>query len=288
MNHIYLITVVILVLACSSKKNETTNSKSKTKKDSNDYYKNGNLRIERKRLENGDSLWIFKQEDGGCWEENFYKDGEIYKKIVYNSDCTKSAEYELKNGKRHGEWKSYHENGKLREKGNYEYGLEKGIFTYYNENEKIIRTENCFIRDSFLVDFWKPFVQKNNYAEFINYLNSQSEKFTVTNNIKVAGNKEYHFPIIKVGKTILEFDLLEKKEPIRCISGELNDCKFMIFGKVCPNKGDGGFLNATGIEWSKGMEYVNIVDLSQLTVYHFKLLDDNIISVSFNPVEFRN
>jgi antitoxin component YwqK of YwqJK toxin-antitoxin module len=59
----------------------------------------------------------------------------------------------LKDGKRHGEWKSYYENSKLREEGNYENGLEKGIFKYYDENEKINRTEHCFIRDSFIVDF---------------------------------------------------------------------------------------------------------------------------------------
>jgi hypothetical protein len=152
----------------------------------------------------------------------------------------------------------------------------------------MIRIEHCFIIDSFHIDFWKPYVQKNNYAEFINYLNSQSEKFTVTNNIKVAGNIEYHFPIIKVGKSILEFDLLEKKEPVRCISGELNDCKFMIFAKVCPNNGDGAFLKTTGIQWAKGMENVNIIDLSQLTVYHFKLENDQIKSVSFEPIQFRN
>lgn len=289
MKHLIYSFILVSLFSCNALQPETNNSISDTKKnDNNDYYKNGNIRIEKKRLENGDSLWIFKQEDGGCWEENFYREGEIYKKIVYNSDCTKSAEYELKDGKRNGEWKNYHENGKLREEGNYEMGLENGVFNYYDENEKLTRTEHYFIRDSFLVDFWSPSIQKNDYPQFIEHLNSQAEKFIVTEEIKVGGNKEYHFPVLKVGNSTLYFEHLENNDQVRCIRGELNDCTFMIFEKICPGNGDGGLLVLTGIQWTKGMEYVNIVDLSQKTVYHFKLEKDDIKSVSFEPIEFRN
>jgi hypothetical protein len=36
------------------------------------------------------------------------------------------------------------------------------------------------------------------------------------------------------------------------------------------------------------MEFVNIVDLAQNTVYNFKLENDDIKSASFEPIELRN
>jgi hypothetical protein len=114
---------------------------------SDDYYENGNIRIE-KIINGNEEKWIFRQEDGGCWEEDFYRDGEIYKKIAYNSDCTKSAEYELKNSNRSGSWISYHENGKIREKGEYKEGIPIGFFEYFDENEKRIALEHNIWIDS--------------------------------------------------------------------------------------------------------------------------------------------
>lgn len=281
-----LIVIIFFLLGCSSNQKST---KSETDpKNNNDYYDNGNIRIEKKRLENGDSLWIFKQEDGGCWEENFYHDGEIYKKIVYNSDCTKSAEYELKDGKRHGKWKSYHENGKLREEGNYEMGLEKGIFKYYDETENIIRTEHCFIRDSFIVDFWSPNVQNNDYKEFIEHLKNQKIKYTLNEEKKVAGNSDYHFPNIRTEKSILYFDHLENNEQVKCVRGELNDCSFNILEKICPSNGDGGLLVLTGIDWQKDMDFITIHNLKDQTTYYFELEKRYLKKVHFEPIDIRN
>jgi hypothetical protein len=281
---IFLFTL-LLCMRCSSPQPETPNSKPETTSSNNEYYENGNIRIEKKRLENGDSLWIFKQEDGGCWEENFYRDGEIYKKIVYNSDCTKSAEYELKNGKRHGYWKSYHENGKLREEGNYEKGIENGIFKYYSQQSELLKTEYNFILDSLNIPC---FNFENNYKNFIEYLDKNNRHYEIKEDIKVAGNNEYHFPIIESGLSSLYFEHKEGKSIIKCFKGELHDCEFVIFDKICPDNADGGLLSITGIEWKKEMEYIRIFDLSEKRMYYFYLSKDQLTSVRFEPIEVRN
>lgn len=285
MKNICFLILLITICGCYATDTKTTNEITETKSSNNDYYENGNIRIERKRLENGDSLWTFKQEDGGCWEENFYRKGEIYKKIVYNSDCTKSAEFELKDGKRHGEWKSYHENGKLREEGNYEDGLENGIFKYYDLNGEILKTEHNFILDSLNIPC---FNFENNYKNFIEYLDKNNRHYEIKEDIKVAGDKKYHFPIIESGLSILYFENKEGNSITKCSKGELHDCTFKIFDKICPENADGELLSISGIEWKKGMEYVRIFDLSEKRMYYFYHSKDELTSVRFEPIELRN
>jgi hypothetical protein len=176
-------------------------------------------------LENGDSLWIFKQEDGGCWEDDYYRDGEIYKKIVYNSDCTKSAEYELKDGKRNGEWKSYHENGEIREIGIYKTGLVESM-NYKNEKGEVIGVDFGFQTDSFPLQFF--FHNKD-----INLIKAELKKkniqFRETENIEVAGNNDYHFPILSWNENELNFDMIENNDTVKCLSGKITDNSMPVF-----------------------------------------------------------
>jgi antitoxin component YwqK of YwqJK toxin-antitoxin module len=272
-------------MRCSSPQPETPNSKSETKKDSNDYYENGNIRIERKRLENGDSLWIFKQEDGGCWEENFYRDGEIYKKIVYNSDCTKSAEYELKNGKRHGEWKSYHENGKLREYGIYQEGIPKGIFEYYDEKGLINSKENNFIIDFKINSF---FSFENNLKIFKSKLKSL-EGYYEDENIEVAGNKKYHFPEIYWKNSVLYFDLSDSEGPTKCVAGKIKDDDIPLFGGVIiPGKSRFFEIKFLGLMPGNEINYVHLYDLKENIQYSFKIGDEIIKEVEFKVINYKN
>lgn len=212
------IAIMMMLFGCSTPQPETPNSKPETKSDSNDYYENGNIRIEKKRLENGDSLWIFKQEDGGCWEENFYRDGEIYKKIVYNSDCTKSAEYELKNGERHGEWTNYQANGKIWVSGNYKNGIPDGEMRFFDTTGKIEQIDYHFQKDEMEKNI---FLCYNDLKSFKAKLTENKIKFIEDENIEVAGKTEYHFPILKWNDSELHFDLLKANEAVKCLSGKL-------------------------------------------------------------------
>jgi len=217
--------IAVLIFGCSSPEPETSNTQLKTKSDNNDYYENGNIRIERKHLENGDSLWIFKQEDGGCWEENFYREGEIYRKIVYNSDCTKSAEYELKDGKRHGSWKSYHENNLIRENGQYKNGLLINMM-YKDEKGKLIQMDLGHLKDTFEFELY---YKKMDYYSLKSELKSIQIIFKETENIKVAGNDEYHFPTLSWDKNELNFDRIEQNDTVKCLSGKITDNRMPIF-----------------------------------------------------------
>lgn len=225
MKIVSLLILSFLVHGCSSLEPDTRNQKSQTKNDDNDYYENGNIRIERKRLDNGDSLWIFKQEDGGCWEENFYRDGEIYRKIVYNSDCVKSAEYELKDGKRHGEWKSYHEKGEEREIGKYKDGLLE-VMTYKNEKGEITGLDYGFQTDSSGLEL---FFLNNDFQRIKAELKKKNIRFIETENIEVAGKKQYHFPILSWNENELNFDMIENNDTVKCLSGRITDNSMLLF-----------------------------------------------------------
>lgn len=278
---IYLVTFGSILWSCSSPKPEspTSNLKSSNSSDPNEYYENGNIRIE-KIIDGNKEHWIFRQEDGGCWEEKFFENGEEYKRIVYNSNCVKSAEYELKNGNRHGEWISYNENGTIREKGKYEDGIPEGTFEYYDEKGTLERVENNFRVDSAWTSFWGF---ENHLNNFIEYLNNQKIAYKQEENIEVAGNKKYHFPILHVGLSSLYFDLEGK-----CTSGELNDCTFIILDKICPNDADVGLLVISGAKVENGMTHVNVYNLKEETLYQFFLENDQLKSVRFEGINRRN
>ena len=46
-----------------------------------------------------------------------------------------------RDGKAHGPYKKYHENGQLSEKGTYEKGEKDGLFEFYSENGELIKKE---------------------------------------------------------------------------------------------------------------------------------------------------
>lgn len=201
---------------CSSPEEKTSTEKPKS--NPNEYYENGNIRIEKKRLENGDSLWIFKQEDGGCWEEDFYRDGEIYKKIVYNTDCSKSAEYELKVGKRHGEWINYYANDQIWVSGNYRNGIPDGEMRFFDTTGKLVQIDYHFQKDSIPKKIFKSLDELNTIKA---NLTENNIRFIEDENIEVAGKTNYHFPILKWKDSELHFDALEQNDYVECISGKL-------------------------------------------------------------------
>ena len=56
------------------------------------------------------------------------------KEIQYHPEGVKSMEGPLKDGKRHGEWKSWYENGSLWSIGHFSYGLRHGKGIVYHPN----------------------------------------------------------------------------------------------------------------------------------------------------------
>ena len=51
------------------------------------------------------------------------------------------SEAEVKEGKRHGRYREYYENGKLRLRGKYSHNQPKGTWKYYTEEGKFERKE---------------------------------------------------------------------------------------------------------------------------------------------------
>jgi hypothetical protein len=283
---IIIISLIYLIpnflLSCSNSITETVDPNPKTKSN-NDYYENGNIRIERKRLENGDSLWIFKQEDGGCWEENYYRNGEVYKKAVYNSDCTKSAEYELKNGNRNGKWISYHENGKIREQGIYRNGIPDGTFMYYDSIGKIVFIEENFILDSISQ---AVFSFENDLKNF-QKLKQKVSNFKEEDNVEVAGDEDYLFPEISFNQTFLQFDLKEENKIIACIASKIEDDFLTLFGKLKVGR------NKKEIETffklpETTADCITVYDLKNSRYFKFKITNSIIKSMEFQGITKQN
>ena len=68
------------------------------------------------------------------------RDGIHYKKFSdapFTGKITEKARVSFKNGKRHGPWFKYHENGQLRVKGNFKNGQAHGPFIAYHENGQL-------------------------------------------------------------------------------------------------------------------------------------------------------
>lgn len=288
MKRIFPIIILIssVIISCNSSKQESasTNGNSNNSSDPNEYYDNGNIRIE-KIIEGNHEHWIFKQEDGGCWEEKFFKDGEEYKRIVYNSNCVKSAEYELKNGNRNGEWISYHDNGKIREKGFYQDGLSKGNFQFYDESEKLISIEECFIIDSTHLNIFNE--DENNLVIFKEKLKNE-KNFLETENIEVAGNRKYHFPELHWGTSKLFFDELSKSNKVKCVSGTINDKGVFVYGEIGVNSSVEQLQRIFRIRCSPRSNLITLHDLKNNLTVSFKNDHFIITSIDFQHLNKRN
>ncbi len=294
-NLIFTILGGVFLFGCSSPQLETPNSKpvtlssdsvskGETKSYPNEYYENGNIRIE-KIINGNEEHWIFKQEDGGCWEEKFFRDGDEYKRIVYNSNCIKSAEYELKDGHRNGSWQSYHENGKLMEKGIYKNGIPNGVFEYYNEKGELDSKE-----DNFIVDFnMNSFFSFENDLEVFKSKLKSLEGYREDENIEVAGNKKYHFPEIYWKNSVLYFDLLDGEDPVKCVAGKIKDDDIPLFGGVIiPGKSRFFEIKFLGLMPKSQIDNIQLFDLKENLHYSFKIEGEIIKEVEFKVISRRN
>lgn len=282
----FLFLLLLIITSCATQpdpdSNQDQNSNPETKSSNNDYYENGNIRIERKRLGNGDSLWIFKQEDGGCWEENYYRDGEIYRKIVYNSDCTKSADYEIKNGNRNGKWENYFNNGKIFEKGIYFSGYPEGEFQYFDSAGSLTHTDWHFHKDTVKLIWMKMY----NYNQLKEKLKKWKIVYTEDENIEVAGNKEYHFPILKWNNNEINFDSPDAGNGNKCESALISDGRIPLFNdkiKIGTNLED--LASFFQIRVPPQTNNVILYDFKNNLIYKFKFKDQKLTEFFFATKE---
>ena len=67
-------------------------------------------------------------------------DGVHYKKfagVPFTGDVTGKSQGSFRNGKKHGPWVEYHDNGQLRSKGAYKDGKEHGPWVSYHDNGQL-------------------------------------------------------------------------------------------------------------------------------------------------------
>jgi hypothetical protein len=81
----------------------------------------------------------------GCPESVDFKDlvkrnGVYFKKrtdVPFTGKVTGKTQGLLKDGKKHGSWVDYHENGQLRNKGTFKDGKKNGPWVYYHQNGQL-------------------------------------------------------------------------------------------------------------------------------------------------------
>ena len=68
-------------------------------------------------------------------------DGSVKSSVIYNDRGIKVSEgIVTEDGRRHGPWKNFYENGKVKEEGEYDYNRRTGEWTFYNREGRIIQT----------------------------------------------------------------------------------------------------------------------------------------------------
>ena len=69
------------------------------------------------------------------------RDGIYYKsftEIPYSGKVTGRTRGSLKNGRKHGPWVFYFENGRLSKKGTYNNGKKEGLWTWFNKSGPVL------------------------------------------------------------------------------------------------------------------------------------------------------
>lgn len=111
-------------------------------------YDNGNIKLDGYSRNNTlDSIYNEYYENGNLKIEGFYRDCkyETNKIKIYILGCGVGQKIDsLTSGTRHGVWKEYHQNGKIKTVSNYHCGLMQGNFYDYYENGNLELQEFYF------------------------------------------------------------------------------------------------------------------------------------------------
>ena len=77
--------------------------------------------------------------------DNLVERNKLYYKkftnVPFNGEVSGIENGNIKNGRKNGEWVSYHKNGQLHTKGNWIHGKRDGLWEYFNEDGSLLRTE---------------------------------------------------------------------------------------------------------------------------------------------------
>jgi antitoxin component YwqK of YwqJK toxin-antitoxin module len=128
-----------------------------------------------------------------------FKQGEFkpYSGIVKDTIQGKRIEYEVVDGKKNGEFKTYFKNGKLAMNGYIKDNLNQGKWTYYYQSGQV-ESEGTF-KDDLPDGMWKWFYENGNLREEGSY---------------VKGNREGKWILYDIDGKVKEERMLEKNQII--------------------------------------------------------------------------
>ena len=96
---------------------------------------------------------------GETMDDLVERDGLHYKKfslVPFTGKITGDEQGSVKNGKKHGPWVSYHDNGQLSHKGTYKDGKKVGPWVDYHENGTVNEEYTGTYKDGVIEeDIWK-------------------------------------------------------------------------------------------------------------------------------------
>jgi len=104
------------------------------------------------------------------------RDGLFYKKFTntpFTGDVASTESGNFINGKRIGEWLTFHENGQLEEIGNFEDGNKDGSWTTYHVNGQL-RSKGNYKYDK-MDGFWEFYYKNGQLSNKGNYDNGERE-----------------------------------------------------------------------------------------------------------------
>lgn len=152
-------------------------------------YANGNLKFEGYSINKVlDSVYREYYENGNIKTEGFYKDCkyETNKRKIYIIPCGNCKKSDsLLTGTRHGKWKTYYLNGKVKSLSNFHCGLRQGNFYNYYE-DGILETQEFYFEDKLQSS------QSFNYDGIIEETDNIEYNFKKTRNYKTTLHKEFY------------------------------------------------------------------------------------------------
>lgn len=172
-------------------------------------YPNGNLKAEGflvgKTL---DSVYKEYYENGKIKEEGFFKNCEYKTNRIrkYKSVCEVGNLVDnIQNGKKHGTWKSYYQNGMIKSVSDYYCDFFQGNFYSYYENGNVESIQ--FYNEGNLltsIEYYRNgFISKNS---FYSYIHSKKE----SRNLKTTRELEYY----EDGKLKIQREVIEKEKDV--------------------------------------------------------------------------
>lgn len=111
------------------------------------YHESGYMMARGKYVnQKKDSIWVYFDDRGIISYQETYKNGKLNgDQIIYyepvNNQYLVAKWYTYKDGKKHGEFKTFHPNTQVESEGSYDMDRLNGMVKYYHPNGKLMRIE---------------------------------------------------------------------------------------------------------------------------------------------------